>query len=117
MHENDPRRTKNPRSDPRLPPPREARKYQRFFLAVEAEVTDVVSGLSLSRRTTDVSRGGCFIDMLVPFDPRSRVSIRLRKNGKDLRANGIVVYSQPGLGMGVAFDQIDEQLFDAWING
>src|SRR5580704_1360598 len=84
----------------------ERRGANRHPFIAAADVIEVGSGSRFSTRTTDLGPGGCFIDTLVPFDTGSKVRVMIREGQTRFEATGIVVYSQSGLGMGIAFDEL-----------
>ncbi len=84
----------------------ERRGANRHPFIAAADVVEIGSGAVFSTRTTDLGPGGCFVDTLVPFDAGSRVRITIREGKTRFEATGIVVYSQSGLGMGIAFDNL-----------
>ena len=81
------------------------RSAPRYPLIVLANVTLLGSNVTLNARTSDVSRGGCYIDTLQPLDKGSAVSVRLTQKQEVFEALGTVVYVSPGLGMGVQFHE------------
>ncbi len=87
----------------------ERRGGNRHPFIAAAEVIDLASGARFSTRTTDLGPGGCFVDTLVPFDAGSRVRISIREGQTRFEATGLVVYSQAGLGMGIAFDTLEPE--------
>ena len=84
------------------------RSSDRHMFTASAEVVDLNSGARFSTRTTDLGPGGCFVDTLVPLPVGARVHVGVRKGKTQLDTNGLVVYSQSGLGMGIAFDSLDK---------
>ena len=74
-----------------------------------AEVIELKSGARFSTRTTDLGPGGCFVDTTVPFPIGSHVRVILNKGKKAFETAGSVVYSQHGLGMGIAFTDLDAE--------
>jgi PilZ domain len=77
------------------------RETPRYALTLVAEVTEHLTSTVLSARSSDVSRGGCYIDTLNPLPTGTQVKIQLR-NGEDIfQTQATVVYTCPGLGMGV----------------
>jgi len=88
---------------------RQRRKMRRLPLTASAEAIDIASQGRLSLRTTDVGEGGCFLDTAFPLPVGSRVRVIIHQGPLDFHAEGKVVYSQPGIGMGVAFDGIDSE--------
>jgi CheY-like chemotaxis protein len=57
----------------------------------------------VSCRLTDLSLGGCYLEIASPFPVSTRVTISMRAAGVDLRAEGVVRVMHSDKGMGVAF--------------
>lgn len=87
----------------------ERRTTARHLFTASAEVIDRSTGARFSTRTTDLGPGGCFVDTMVPFPIGSRVRVSLKKGKNSFEADGTVVYAQTGLGMGIAFSQINQE--------
>ncbi|MGA7916751.1 MAG: PilZ domain-containing protein [Candidatus Acidiferrales bacterium] len=85
----------------------ERRIAERHMFTASAEVVELLSGARFSTRTTDLGPGGCFVDTTVPFPVGSQLRIALQKGKNTFQTGGTVVYSQMGLGMGIAFDAHD----------
>jgi hypothetical protein len=86
----------------------ERRGTSRHMFTAAAEVIELKSGARFSTRTTDLGPGGCFVDTVCPFPVGSQVRVTLQKGKTTFQTAGSVVYSQMGLGMGIAFDDHDE---------
>lgn len=84
----------------------ERREANRHPFIAAADVIELGSGSRFSTRTTDLGPGGCFVDTLVPFDAGVKVRVSIREGQNRFEATGLVVYSQSGLGMGIAFDPL-----------
>ncbi|MGH9689893.1 MAG: PilZ domain-containing protein [Candidatus Acidiferrales bacterium] len=84
----------------------ERRVGDRHTFIATADIIDIVSGARFSTRTTDLGPGGCFVDTLVPFESGAKVQVHIRKGTSEFKTTGLVIYSQSGLGMGIAFDRI-----------
>ena len=54
---------------------------------------------------TDLSLGGCYLDISSPFPVSTRVTLSMRAAEVELRAEGIVRVMHPDKGMGVEFSQ------------
>jgi CheY-like chemotaxis protein len=54
---------------------------------------------------TDLSLGGCYLDITSPFPISTRVTLSMRAAGTELKAEGIVRVMHPEKGMGVEFSQ------------
>lgn len=81
------------------------RSAPRYPLIVLANVTLLGSNVTLNARTSDVSRGGCYIDTLQPLETGSAVLVRLTQKQEVFEAQATVVYVSPGLGMGLRFHE------------
>jgi hypothetical protein len=85
----------------------ERRAAERHMFTAGAEVVELKSGARFSTRTTDLGPGGCFVDTTVPFPIGSIVRVTLNKGKTTFETAGTVVYSQHGLGMGIAFSELN----------
>ena len=54
---------------------------------------------------TDLSLGGCYLEIASPFPASSRVTLSMRAGGVEVRAQGVVRIMHPDKGMGVEFTQ------------
>lgn len=54
---------------------------------------------------TDLSLGGCYLEISSPFPRSSRVTLSMRAGGVEVRVQGIVQIMHPDKGMGVEFTQ------------
>jgi len=54
---------------------------------------------------TDLSLGGCYLDISSPFPVSTRVTLSMRAAGLELRTEGVVRVMHPEKGMGVEFTQ------------
>jgi hypothetical protein len=86
----------------------ERRGTERHTFTAGADVRELTSGARFSTRTTDLGPGGCFVDTTNPFPVGSKLQLNLHKGKSSFETAGTVVYSQIGLGMGVAFDGLDD---------
>ncbi len=59
----------------------------------------------VSCQLTDLSLGGCYLEISSPFPVSSRVTLSMRAGGVEMRAEGIVRVMHPDKGMGVEFTQ------------
>jgi hypothetical protein len=91
----------------------ERRGANRHSITASAEIVDIASGARFTTRTSDLGPGGCFVDSLTPFPIGSQVHVTVRQGETEFQVGGAVVYSQIGLGMGIAFDVLTfEQRLD-----
>lgn len=92
------------------------RNADRHFFTASAEVVELSSGARFSTRTTDLGPGGCFVDTMLPFPVGAKVRVSVRKGQTAFETSGLVVYSQTGLGMGIAFNTMEPQQREALDN-
>lgn len=94
------------------------RNADRHIFTASAEVVELSSGARFTTRTTDLGPGGCFVDTLLPFPVGAKVRVLVRKGQTNFETEGAVVYSQAGLGMGIAFESLphnQRQALDNWL--
>ena len=60
-------------------------------------------------RLTDISLGGCYVEMTATFPVGSTVDLLLEVNGIRAQVKGEVRISYPCLGMGIAFRQVSDE--------
>ena len=100
------------------PQPTNQRSVHRCSLVASAEVADLHSGTRLSARISELSVGGCYVDVLTPFPEGTLVKLRIIRDQGVFATNGKVVYSHSNLGMGVAFTDLtsdQRSILEAWI--
>jgi hypothetical protein len=98
--------------------PAERRNHPRYPCTAAAEVVDTQSGARISGRTSDISKGGCYVDALNPFPVGTVVKIRLTKDEQTFVAQAKVAYAAVGLGMGLMFTSAEpEQMWtlEKWL--
>lgn len=81
----------------------ERRRRLRFPFTASAEVVEPKSGARIKGRISDLGPGGCYVDTPSPLPVGQELSIRISKENESVEANAKVIYSQTGMGMGLAF--------------
>ena len=56
-------------------------------------------------KLTDLSLGGCYLEINSPFPVRTRIVLSMRVSELELRVEGMVCVMHPEMGMGVVFTQ------------
>jgi c-di-GMP-binding flagellar brake protein YcgR len=88
---------------PRHSDPDNRRTETRYACRLGAEVYR--TGISVPHRCslTDLSSGGCYLEVSLPFPQGASIEIVVRTYEMKLRLRGAVLTSHPGYGMGVEF--------------
>lgn len=98
--------------------PAERRTHPRYPCTTTAEVVDTQSGARVNGRTSDIGKGGCYVDTLNTLPVGTVVKIQLTKDKQSFVAQARVAYAMAGLGMGLMFTSAEpEQLWvlERWI--
>jgi c-di-GMP-binding flagellar brake protein YcgR len=87
--------------------PNDAKRLQEWIArnSAEAEQDDPPVKCQL----TDLSMGGCYLEIQSPFPVSTRVTLSMRAATLELRAEGVVRVMHPDRGMGVEFTQATPQ--------
>ncbi len=80
------------------------RAQTRYSCRLGAEVYRTGTSVPNHCCLTDLSAGGCYLEVPLPFPSGSSVEILVRTQDMKLRLRGTVQASHPGFGMGVAFE-------------
>jgi CheY-like chemotaxis protein len=80
------------------------RTQARYACRLGAEVYHTGTSVPNHCCLTDLSSGGCYLEVSLPFPQGSPVEIVVRTHEMKLRLRGNVQASHPGYGMGVAFE-------------
>ena len=97
---------------------KERRTSPRYPFTATCDATEPKSGAKIIGRTSDLGRGGCYIDTIGPFPPGTNLVLRINRESQTLKIAAKVVFAQPGMGMGLAFADAEpdqQALLDHWI--
>ena len=101
-----------------LPPPsfdtpvrdaRDRRASPRLKCTNSVEIYPTGETAPIRSRTSDLSLGGCFLELPNPLLKGTQIRIALWVKEYKLWANGAVITSTPGFGIGVKFTEMTEQ--------
>jgi hypothetical protein len=90
-------------------PADERRKYRRYECPGEVHVYQHGSDTPDLGRLTDLSIGGCFVEMLAPLAIGTKVGILLRVGQRRIRGEGIVTAPMPHFGVGIRFLHLEPE--------
>ncbi len=79
------------------------RGEHRFACKLSAEIYRLGTSVPNHCTLSDISEGGCYVEMPSPFPGESGVEIVVRTADTKLRIRGHVLATHPGFGMGVRF--------------
>jgi hypothetical protein len=80
------------------------RGQTRYSCRIGAEVYRAGTTIPHRCNLTDLSGGGCYLEMTAPFHKGGSVEIVVRTTEQKLKLAGKVQSAHPGYGMGIAFD-------------
>jgi hypothetical protein len=95
------------------------RTVPRYPLIATVEILESVSEMRLSGRLSEISRKGCYVDVLNTLPTGTIIQLRVSRDQGTFLTAGRVIYVQEGMGMGVAFvDPAPDQLeiLNAWLS-
>ena len=80
------------------------RAQTRYACRLGAEVYRTGTSVPTHCCLTDLSSGGCYLEVPLPFPKGAEVEIVVRTHEMKLRLRGAVLACHPGFGMGIAFE-------------
>jgi hypothetical protein len=95
----------SPNAQPSTNPPAELdrRQHRRYTLQVQIEIHQEGSEVPMRLETTDLSRGGCYIELIMPLSIGVSVQVTLWLDGYPIVIRGRVVTRHPQFGNGIMF--------------
>jgi hypothetical protein len=92
------------------------RRVPRFPCKASAEVTS--DGTIEVANVTQLSRYGCFLQTPTPRATGTSLAVKIMNQGNVFAATAMVVYTQPDLGMGIAFREVKslfQSVLEDWL--
>jgi PilZ domain len=86
------------------------RSSERFPFSAVTEIVDVATATRITARVSDISLTGCYLDVINVFAPGTKIQINIRHGNLHFEATGTVVYSLPGMGMGITFTPVPQEM-------
>ena len=97
---------------------KEKRTVPRYSFIAHVELIEPASDTHIAGRVSEISRKGCYIDILITLPPSTLIQLKILRDQGTFSTKGKIIYAQEAMGMGVAFlDITDDQLktLDAWL--
>jgi c-di-GMP-binding flagellar brake protein YcgR len=85
------------------PVPADRREHPRYSAQVQMELREEGSDIPLRLQTTDLSRGGCYIQLIMTLPLGTLVRATLWLDDAPVRIRGRVVTRHPQFGNGIMF--------------
>jgi hypothetical protein len=85
------------------------RRHPRYTVQVQIELRQDGSDVPMRLVTTDLSRGGCYIQMLMQLSVGVRLRATLWLDGCPIVIRGLVVTRHPQFGNGIMFVEFEGQ--------
>ena len=86
------------------------RTSERFPFSAVTEVVDLATATRITARVSDISLTGCYLDVINVFGPGTKIQINIRHGSLQFEATGAVVYSLSGMGMGITFNPVSQDM-------
>jgi PilZ domain-containing protein len=90
------------------PPPQERRRSTRYKCEGSAQFRVDGSDVHTWGTFTDLSLGGCYVELMATYPVGSVVDLLLELNGIRAHVKGEIRVSYPCLGMGIAFQEVSQ---------
>jgi PilZ domain len=84
------------------------RRYPRVKVSIPAEARHVMENFPRRGQTTNLSEGGCYIEMVQTLEPPTCVDVVLWLNDQKIQARAEVVTRNAHLGNGIRFLRISD---------
>jgi hypothetical protein len=97
----------------------EKRRSPRYQFIASAELVEERSDVRIATRVSELSRHGCYLDMMNPFPTHTPVLVKISAGEAFFEARGKIVYSQLNMGAGVSFQEIEPQyveVLERWLD-
>jgi PilZ domain len=97
---------------------RERRRTPRYVFIASAELLELQSDVRVASRVSELSRYGCYLDMMNPFPKDSLVLVKITEGNVTFQSKARVVYATQNMGAGVTFLDVepkDQYILDRWL--
>lgn len=96
----------------------ERRQSPRFPFIADGALREERSDTRLNMRVSEISKGGCYVDMMNPLPNGTPVRLSIATGGMLFEAQARIVYAVEHMGAGVCFEEVDttsEPILDGWL--
>jgi hypothetical protein len=95
------------------------RRSPRYTFIASAELIEEKADVRIASRVSELSRHGCYLDMMNPFPTGTMVLVKIAAGESFFEAKSKVVYSQHNMGAGVGFLQVapdSQAVLERWLD-
>src|SRR6202040_3008011 len=78
----------------------EKRRSPRYSFIASAELIEERADVRIASRVSELSRFGCYLDMMNPFPTGTMVLVKITAGDAFFEAKSEIIYSQPNMGAG-----------------
>jgi PilZ domain len=97
----------------------EKRRSPRYSFVASAELIEEKSDVRIATRVSELSRHGCYLDMMNPFPVHTMVLVKISAGDAFFQTKAKVIYSQPNMGAGVGFLDVETEfvpVLERWLD-
>ena len=85
----------------------ERRHSPRFSFIASGELREEKTGTRLATRVSEISKTGCYLDMMNPLPGGTPFRLSIAAGGEVFQARAKIIYAVEHMGAGVLFEEID----------
>lgn len=96
----------------------ERRASPRYTFIATAEIIEPQTDTHISGRISEISRRGCYVDILNTLPKDTAIRIRITTDNGSFECSGAIIYVQENVGMGVSFLNVtkgQQDVLDGWL--
>jgi hypothetical protein len=97
---------------------RERRRTPRYLFIASAELYEQASDVRVATRVSELSRYGCYLDMMNPFPTGTLVLLKSFADDLTFQCKAKIIYATPNMGAGVGFLEIEpkyDYILSRWL--
>ena len=87
----------------------EKRRSPRYSFIASAELIEVKADVRIASRVSELSRYGCYLDMMNPFPTGTMVLVKISAGEAFFESKAKIIYSQMNMGAGVGFLEMNAE--------
>jgi hypothetical protein len=100
-------------------PYQEKRRSPRYSFIASAELIEVKADVRIASRVSELSRYGCYLDMMNPFPTGTMVLVKISAGEAFFESKAKIIYSQMNMGAGLGFLEMSAEsqvVLERWLD-